>query len=117
MKYILSVARDYKYQLLLIYFYMFVAQLLFLAEPYVLGKMIDGLLKREYSWLMCFIGIAVFENVFIYRRMIYDTKVYTTIYNNLVLKYLKNDTSSDPSTRIARTEMSNNIINFFLIFF
>lgn len=91
---------------------MFVAQLLFLVEPYVLGKMIDGLLKREYYWLACFLGIAIFENIFIYRRMIYDTKVYTTIYNDIVLKYLKRDTSSDPSKRIARTEMSNNIINF-----
>ena len=44
--------------------------------------------------------------------MIYDTKIYTTIYNNLVLKYLKRDTNSDPSTRIARTELSNHIINF-----
>jgi hypothetical protein len=91
--------------------YMFIAQLLFLLEPYVLGKMIDGLLKREYFWLHCFIGIAAFEHSFIYRRMIYDTKIYTTIYNNIVLKYLKRD-DSDASTRIARTEMSNNIINF-----
>lgn len=112
MKYILSVAKEYKYQLLLIYFYMFVAQLLFLLEPYVLGKMIDGLIKKEYFWLSCFLVIALFENIFIYRRMIYDTKVYTTIYNDIVLKYLKRDKSSDPSTRIARTEMSNNIINF-----
>jgi len=112
MKYILSIAKEYKYQLLLIYFYMFVAQFLFLLEPYVLGKMIDGLIEKQYFWLFCFLGIAIFENIFIYRRMIYDTKIYTTIYNNLVLKYLKRDTDSDPSTRIARTELSNNIINF-----
>ena len=112
MKYILSVAKEYKYQLLLIYFYMFVAQFLFLLEPYVLGKMIDGLIAKQYYWLLCFLGIAIFENIFIYRRMIYDTKIYTTIYNNLVLKYLKRDTNSDPSTRIARTELSNHIINF-----
>ena len=91
---------------------MFVAQFLFLLEPYVLGKMIDGLIEKQYFWLFCFLGIAIFENIFIYRRMIYDTKIYTTIYNNLVLKYLKRDTDSDPSTRIARTELSNNIINF-----
>lgn len=112
MKYILSIAKEYKYQLLLIYFYMFIAQLLFLLEPYILGKMIDGLLNREYFWLYCFIGIAVFEHAFIYRRMIYDTKIYTMIYNNIVLKYLKRDAGSDPSTRIARTELSTHIINF-----
>jgi len=57
-------------------------------------------------------GIAAFEHAFIYRRMIYDTKIYTTIYNNIVLKYLKRDAESEPSTRIARTELSTHIINF-----
>jgi ABC-type multidrug transport system fused ATPase/permease subunit len=112
MKYVLAIAREYKWQLLRIYFYMFIAQMLFLLEPYVLGKMIDSLLRREYFWLYLFLGIAVFENFFIYRRMIYDTKVYTTIYNNMILKYLKRNTGADSSTRIARTEMSTNIVNF-----
>jgi hypothetical protein len=92
---------------------MFVAQLLFLFEPYILGKMIDGLLQKNYYWLICFILMIIIENLFIYRRMIYDTKVYTKIYNNIVLKYLKSDKANfDPSIRIARTEMSNDIISF-----
>lgn len=112
MKYLLSIAKEYKYQLLLIYFYMFVAQSLFLLEPYVLGKMIDGLINKNYFWLVCFLGISLFENFFIYRRMVFDTKIYTKIYNNIVLKYLKREKHADHSARIARTEMSNNIINF-----
>jgi hypothetical protein len=112
MKYILSIAKEYRYSLLLIYFYMFVAQALFLLEPYVLGKMIDGLLDKNYFWMFCFLGIAIFENFFIYRRMVFDTKIYTKIYNDIVLKYLKREKNSDQSARIARTEMSNNIINF-----
>lgn len=112
MKYILSIAKEYKYQLLLIYFYMFVAQGLFLLEPYVLGKMIDGLLIKNYFWMFCFLGIALFENFFIYRRMVFDTKIYTKIYNDIVLKYLKREKNSEQSARIARTEMSNHIINF-----
>lgn len=112
MKYILTIAKEYKYQLLLIYFYMFVAQSLILLEPYVLGKMIDGLLNREYLWMYCFISIALIENILIYRRMVYDTKIYTKIYNGIVLRYIKREKDSDPSSRIARTEMSNHIINF-----
>ena len=112
MKYIFFIGKQYKYQLLLIYCYMFIAQLLFLLEPYILGKMIDGLLNSEFFWLYCFIGIAAFEHAFIYRRMIYDTKIYTMIYNNIVLKYLKRDAGSDSSTRIARTELSTHIIHF-----
>lgn len=112
MKYIISIASKYKLELLTIYFYMVIAQLLFLVEPYVLGKMIDGLIRKKYEWTLAFTGIILFENIFIYRRMVLDTKIYTKIYNDIVLRYLKRDNSSDPSTRIARTEMSNNIINF-----
>ena len=112
MKYIYNIAKEYKYELILIYFYMFVAQFLFLLEPYVLGKMIDGLLKKEYFWTYCFIGIAIFENFFIYKRMVFDTKIYTKIYNGIVLKYLKRERDSDPSSKIARTELSNHLINF-----
>lgn len=112
MKYIISIASKYKLELLMIYGYMVIAQLLFLVEPYVLGKMIDGLIRKKYEWTLAFTGIILFENIFIYRRMVLDTKIYTKIYNDIVLRYLKRDNSSDPSTRIARTEMSNNIINF-----
>jgi ABC-type multidrug transport system fused ATPase/permease subunit len=91
---------------------MFVAQLLFLTEPYVIGKMIDGLIAHDYFWLYLFIGIAVFENFFVYRRMVFDTKVYTNIYNQIVFKYLERGKDLDPSTRIARTSMSYDIIDF-----
>ena len=112
MKYILTIAKEHKYQLLVIYFYMFVAQSLMLVEPYVLGKMIDGLIKREYFWMFAFTTIILVENILIYRRMVYDTKIYTKIYNGIVLKYLKREKNSDHSARIARTELSNNIVNF-----
>jgi hypothetical protein len=91
---------------------MFIAQGLILLEPYVLGNMVDGLLKREYNWVFAFLFIIIIENILIYRRMVYDTKIYTKIYNGIVLKYLKRETNPDSSSRIARTELSNNIINF-----
>ena len=112
MKYILTIFKEHKYQLLLIYFYLFVAQSLILLEPYVLGKMIDGLLNKQYMWMFTFLGIVLIENILIFRRMVYDTKIYTKIYNNIVLKYLKREKDSNHSSRIARTELSNNIINF-----
>lgn len=112
MKYIITIVKEHKYELLLIYFYMFVAQLLFLSEPYVIGKMIDGLIAHDYYWLYLFIGIAVFENFFVYRRMVFDTKVYTKIYNQIIFKYLKRGKDLDASTRIARTSMSYDIIDF-----
>jgi ABC-type multidrug transport system fused ATPase/permease subunit len=110
--YVLKIVSDYRRQLLLIYFYAFVVELFSLFEPYVLGKMIDGLISREYIWLLCFVFIVALQNVFIYRRMIYDTKVYTKIYNEIVLRYLKKNRDLPASVRIARTDMSRDIIDF-----
>jgi ABC-type multidrug transport system fused ATPase/permease subunit len=112
MKYVWSIAKQYRWQLLLIYFYMLVAQMLMLAEPYVIGKMIDGLIAKQLFWMFCYIGIVSFESFFIYRRMVYDTKVYTRIYNTLVMRYLRNSKDDDSSVRIARTEMSSSVISF-----
>ena len=112
MNYIINVIKQYKASLLLIYFYVFAVQLLFLAEPYVLGKMIDGLLVKNYNWTIVFVLVLFAGNVFTYKRMVFDTKVYTKIYNDLVFNYLDHDTDSDTSVKNARTEMANNIINF-----
>jgi hypothetical protein len=113
MNYIYSILKENKYSLLLIYFYMLLTQLLYLVGPYILGKTIDGLLSNNYNWLYCFLVIELLANVFMYKRMVFDTKVYTNIYNDIVLNYLKNDTKSDTSTKVARTEMANNLIIFF----
>jgi ABC-type multidrug transport system fused ATPase/permease subunit len=42
--------------------------------------------------------------------MVYDTKVYTTIYNNITLTFLKKD-NVDVSTKIARTDMAHDIVH------
>lgn len=86
--------------------------MLFLLEPYILGKMIDGLLQHDYFWLIIFLGTAIISNVFMYKRMVFDTKVYTEIYNEMIFSYLKHYKDSDHSTKIARTDLAHNIINF-----
>jgi hypothetical protein len=86
--------------------------MLFLFEPYVMGKMIDGLLVHEYSWLFAFLGVEITANIFMYKRMVFDTKIYTSMYNKMIFRYLDQDKNRDHSTKIARTDMANNIINF-----
>jgi len=112
MAFIYRIFKEYKYSLILIYLYALGGQMVFLFEPYILGKMIDGLLIKEYGWVAIFLLMEMFANALIYKRMTYDTKVYTSIYNNLIFKYLKREDGQDSSTKIARTEMANNIINF-----
>ncbi len=112
MKFLINIFKNNKCSLLTIYVYMLVAHSIFLCEPYIIGKTIDGLIHKDYSWVYVLIGVEVFANFFIYRRMVFDTKVYTKIYNNLVVEYLESDKTSDNSSKIARTEMAQNIINF-----
>jgi hypothetical protein len=44
MKHLINIFKQYKYELLLIYTYMLIAEGLLLLQPYFLGKTIDGLL-------------------------------------------------------------------------
>lgn len=112
MRYIYDILKANKYSILLIYFYMFMAQLIFLAEPYILGKSIDGLLEGDYFWIFVFLLLEITGIAFMYKRMIFDTKIFLKIYNQIVYEYLKKDKDSDASSKIARTGMAQNIVNF-----
>jgi hypothetical protein len=107
-----QIAKKYKWKIALIYTYVFIAQLLFLVEPYLLGKAIDSSLKGDHTCLLLLLSVFLTENFFMYRRMVYDTKVYTDIYNDIVIDYLKRDNTSDNSTKMARTDIAYSLINF-----
>jgi ABC-type multidrug transport system fused ATPase/permease subunit len=107
-----AIIKKHKWRIALIYTYVFIAQCLFLVEPYLLGKAIDQTIHGEYYFLFLLLGVFIAENLFMYRRMVYDTKVYTDIYNEIVIDYLERDHDSDTSTKIARTDMAYNLINF-----
>ena len=89
---------------------MLLTELSTLSTPFLLGKSIDGLINGSYNW-MILLGISYFlTNFFNYKRMVYDTKVYTSIYNNIALTFLKRN-DVDVSTKIARTDMAHEIVN------
>jgi ABC-type multidrug transport system fused ATPase/permease subunit len=75
-----------------------------------LGKSIDGLIGGTYFWIFLLSISYGLSNLFLYKRMVYDTKVYTMIYNDIVLKFLKN-TNEDDSKKVARTDMAHEIVN------
>lgn len=89
---------------------MLFTELSILATPFLLGKSIDGLIEGTWHWLVL-LGISYFLSTFFhYKRMVYDTKVYTKIYNGIVFKFLKNK-NTDTSTKIARTDMAYEIVH------
>ena len=107
---IIEIFKQHKWELLWIYMFMLITELFILATPFLLGKSIDGLIDGTYHWLVL-LGISYFLSTFFhYKRMVYDTKVYTKIYNNIVFKFLKNK-ETDMSTKVARTDMANEIVH------
>jgi hypothetical protein len=88
---------------------MLLTEISIIIQPYLLGKSIDGLIDGTWLWVvLLFISYSV-SNVFNYKRMVYDTKVYTKIYNDIVLKFLKK-TNDDNSKKVARTDMAYEIV-------
>jgi len=112
MKYIFNVIKEFRWSLLLIYFYIVLVEVIHLVEPYILVKSIDVLLKKEYGWLILFFTTSIVSNLLFFKRMLFDTKIYTKIYNKIVFKYLRSNKDSNTSTRVARTEMTNQIVGF-----
>ena len=107
---IIEIFKQFKIELTWIYFFMLVTELSNLATPFLLGKSIDGLIDGTWFWLI-FLGISYFtSNFFNYKRMVYDTKVYTRIYNSIVFRFLKNN-NDDVSTKMARTDMAHQIVD------
>ena len=107
---LIEIFKQYKIQLTWIYVFMILTELSILSTPFLLGKSIDGLIVGNWYWIVL-LGISYFlSNFFNYKRMVYDTKVYTTIYNNIALKFLKKN-DVDVSTKIARTDMAHEIVN------
>jgi len=108
MKFFVSIFKQYKWELLLIYFYMLLTEGFMILQPFVLGKTIDGLLKNDWGWLWVLIGIYLGSALFMYKRMVYDTKVYTKIYNGIVMDFIRKS-NTDVSSKIARTDIAHQI--------
>ena len=107
---IVEIFKQFKLELTWIYAFMLLTELSNLATPFLLGKSIDGLITGSWWWLML-LGASYFLSTFFnYKRMVYDTKVYTKIYNSIVFRFLKND-ELDTSTKIARTDMAYEIVH------
>jgi len=107
---LIVIFKQHKTQLTWIYVFMLLTELSILSTPYLLGKSIDGLIVGNWYWIVL-LGLSYFvSNFFNYKRMVYDTKVYTKIYNNIALKFLKKN-DGDVSTKVARTDMAHEVVN------
>ena len=88
---------------------MLLTELSMIIQPYLLGRSVDGLIGGTWLWvILLFISYCI-SNLFNYKRMVYDTKVYTQIYNDIVLRFLKINNKPD-SVKVARADMAHDIV-------
>ena len=88
---------------------MLITELSFISQPFLIGKSIDGLISGGWFWIVLLFLSYLISNIFNYKRMVYDTKVYTQIYNDIVLRFLKTNNKPD-SVKVARTDMAHDIV-------
>ena len=65
-----------------------------LLKPYFLGEAVNDLLRGSYHYLLVFLLAHLAWLLIGMARMLYDTRTYTAIYNNIIIQFLarqKND--------------------------
>ena len=108
-----SLNKKDRYYVLFIYFLSTVVELLVFLSPILLGRMVDGLINREFMYVgLYFLNEFLMDSIK-YGRMIYDTIVFTKLKNNINFKFIDEKINDlDISTIEARTTMTSSIISF-----
>jgi len=112
MKYIYSIFKQNIKLILLVYLICSIGNILFVIEPYILGKMIDGVLNNSYLPLLWFIFLQIGFIIFGLIRRIWDTKIFTKIQNRIILSFIEKNKNVDESIINARVEMTKEIVGF-----
>lgn len=93
----------------------FIESLLSLVYPLILGNSIDEFIAGNYYYSIVLIFVLGGFVLSSYYRRIYDTRIFSTLYRKMILKYINNEIDKKQKTSVinARTNMLNSIIAFF----
>ena len=88
--------------------------LIIVANPYVIGKCIDGLLQQDIVWLIVLIVLEVLFGISRTLNKLLDTRVYSRIVKEESISYYSriSGTSAVDSLINARLDLVNDIPNF-----
>ncbi len=92
-----------------------VENLLSLAQPFVLGLAINGLLRGEYGCLALLVGQHLSHLFVSTARQLYDTRVFSAIYTDTAAHLVcrQRDAGVGVSTVAARSSLSRELVDFF----
>lgn len=103
------------YKSLLFVYLLFLAEsILILLYPMVLGNSVDYFISKDYNYTFI-LGLVLGGFILTsYFRRVVDTRVFSTMYRKLILKYINGQVNKKTSTSTitARTNMLNSIVSF-----
>ncbi len=111
----LEAIRPFQGRIALTYFLTFVEDMLELSYPWATGLAIDGLLAHDYRMAAPIIAAWTLRMIIGCFRQMYDTRLYTTVYNAIVSDtILRQRGRGVPATTVsARSAMSREFVTFF----
>lgn len=88
--------------------------LIIVANPYVIGKCIDGLLHQDIVWLIALIVLEVLFGISRTLNKLLDTRVYSQIIKEESISYYTRISGTDAADSLinARLDLVNDIPNF-----
>ena len=107
--------RPFRWRISLTYALTFVEDLLELSYPWATGLAIDGLLDRNYSMAAPIIVAWVLRSAMGCFRQMYDTRLYTDVYNSIVTDTIVRQRGAgvEATSVAARSAMSRDFVTFF----
>ena len=111
----LDAVRPFRWRIILTYALTFVEDMLELSYPWATGLAIDGLLERQYEQALPIVMAWSLRSAIGLFRQMYDTRVYTQIYNSIVEDTILRQRGAGvrSSSVAARSAMSRDFVTFF----
>lgn len=111
----LEAIRPFRYRIALTYILTLVEDLLELSYPWATGLAIDGLLSHDYKMAAPIIIAWVLRSAIGCSRQMYDTRVYTQVYNTIVVDTILRQRGAGIGVAgvAARSSMSREFVTFF----
>lgn len=111
----LEAVRPFRGRIALTYALTFCEDLLELSYPWATGLAIDGLLAHDYRMAAPIIVAWVLRSAIGCFRKMYDTRLYTAIYNDIVVDTIQRQRAAHTRTSevAARSAMSRDFVTFF----
>src|SRR5262249_21219998 len=114
-KSVVETIRPFRWRIGLTYALTVIEDLLELAYPWATGLAINGLLAHDYRMIAPVMIAWVLHAAIGCGRQMYDTRLYTTVYNTIVIETVlrQRQAGIEPTKVAARSAMSREFVTFF----